>query len=210
MMIVAVLMVSCASFHSGRYQYTSTEIYTGLPQRVIPIWIDGDFGQADRIAIDDAINKWNYVLNGHILLVVVDNNFHMEIDKIKEEEKANGWLFLKISKNNKSISVPTVDGEWALGFANTIGGNHMYLVRDVLENDQVFGVTLHEIGHLLGSKHTDEGLMFPYYSQIGNQCIDYNTVVNVAKYQRLPVRDFNYCVAKEASEDYQLKRISRP
>jgi hypothetical protein len=190
--MVAVLMAACATFHLGQFQYTHKNHYSGQA-RDIPIWVDDQFGEEDKLAIDDAVRKLNYALNGYIYLHIVDAHFNMEINKIQEQEKLNGWLFLKI-KGDGPITAPTTT---CFAFDNKIGGNRLYLIRDRLPNDKVFGVTLHEIGHLLGSDHNNSGLMYKYYSKIGFQCIDFDTMKNVSSYQGLFVDNLNYCYDKE-------------
>lgn len=200
--LLAGLVSGCASLGQpilGRYTYSQKELYQGPAVRVIPIWIDKDFGEADRVAIDDAIRAWNYAMNGYIRLKVVDTNFDMEIDKIVSQVNQNGWLIMKIKSDNHLV--PTSDkGYWTIGFTERIGGNHLYLVRDRLANEDVFGVTLHEIGHLMGSGHTGERLMFPHYSRARFQCIDWDTVRTVAKYNDLPVEALNYCTDKDMGQ----------
>ena len=77
----------------------------------------------------------------------------------------------------------------------------MYLVRDRLSNDMVFGVTLHEIGHLLGSPHVGKRLMYPHFTRARNQCIDFDSMWAVASYWGLPTDRLNYCVEAAVVED---------
>ena len=193
--IAAVLILtiaSCATYHLGQFQYTHRPHYEGRA-RDIPIWVDEDLGEADKVAIDDAVARWNYALNGHIYLHIVDTHFAMELSKVEKQQQLNGWLFLKI-RSDGDIQPPTNN---TMAFCDKVGGNRLYLVRDKLSNDKIFGVTLHEIGHLLGSRHNDGGLMFQDYYPILYQCIDYDTVKNVADYQGLSADYLNYCYDKE-------------
>jgi hypothetical protein len=175
----------------GMFQYTKKES-NAVVIKTIPIWIDGGFGEADRLLIDDAINKWNYALNGYIKLVVVDNNFNMEVGKISEQIREGGWLIMKINSANPMIPKVT-NGYHAIGFTDKIGGNNLYLVRDWLSNDEIFGITLHEIGHNLGSTHVGSKLMYKNYDKARFQCIDWDTINAVANYQHLDVSKLNYC-----------------
>src|SRR5208283_1711278 len=78
----------------GGYQYNHhPDLMAVHPVRVIPIWIDKGFGEADMLAISDAIGQWNYALNGYVVLTVVDTQFDMEPMKIAEQVRKNGWLF---------------------------------------------------------------------------------------------------------------------
>jgi hypothetical protein len=165
--------------------------------REIPIWIDKNFGEADKVEIDKAVDSWNYAMNGYVKLKVVDTQFDMEIDKIVTQVNAGGWLFLKIDSKSKLVPAQSEKGFWTIGFCEQIGGHHMYLVRDRLTNDDVYGVTLHEIGHLMGSGHTGQRLMYPHYSRARFQCIDYDTMVKVSSFFDLELDNLNYCVDGE-------------
>ena len=202
-LIVAAIIAGCAGVtlnptnpKLGLYHYTHTPAYLGPPVREIPIWIDKNFGEADKLAIDDAVNAWNYAMNGYIKLKVVDTHFDMEIPKIVEQVNRGGWLFMKIDSSSKLVPISD-KGYWTIGFCEQVGGHHMYLVRDRLTNDDVYGVTLHEIGHLMGSGHTGQRLMYPHYSRARFQCIDYDTMVKVSSFFDLELGNLNYCMDGE-------------
>lgn len=204
-LMISLLASGCAGWtvmtepQLGRYEYTRQGLRAVTPIRTIPIWIDRDFGEADKLAIDDAINAWNYAMNGYVKLVVVDTQFDMEIPKIVEQVKEGGWLFMKVTSDNSLV--PSNDkGYKTIGFTEMVGGHHLYLVRDRLQNDDVFGVTLHEIGHLMGSEHVGDRLMYPHYSRARFRCIDYVTVQSVANAWDVPVERLNYCVDKDPGQ----------
>jgi len=202
-MIITALVAGCASTLQhlspaklGEYSYVRKDAYLGTPLRVIPIWIDKNFGAGDQLAIDDAINQWNYAMNGYVVLKVVDTSFDMEVDKITKQVAEGGWLFMKIDSSNKIVPdhKDKDKGYWTIGFTEKLGGSHMYLVRDRLRNEDVFGVTLHEIGHLMGSDHVGERLMYPHYGRARFQCIDQETIKAVAKWWDLNYGVLNYCI----------------
>ncbi len=209
-LVIAAIAGGCASWFAGtepmlgRYSYVRKPINEGPALRTIPIWIDKGFGEADKVAIDDAIRAWNYALNGYVKLVVVDTSFDMEVDKIVTQVKENGWLFMKIDSKSPLIPSQKTPGYWTIGFTERLGGHHLYLVRDRLGNEDVFGVTLHEIGHLMGSDHVGSRLMYPHYTRARFQCIDYDTIFAVASYNNLPLNSLNYCYDKDMSEAEKL------
>lgn len=198
-LLIALIVSGCGLFHimtqprDGQFVYTQQPQFAGPAVRTIPIWIDKDFGESDKLAIDDAIKAWNYALNGYIKLQVVDTEFDMEIPKIVEQVKANGWLFMKINSDNPMVPA-LANGYRTVGFCERVGGNHLYLVRDRLFNQDVFGVTMHEMGHLLGSGHVGEHLMYPHFSRARFQCVDHETLEKVADYNHIPLDRLNFCV----------------
>ena len=206
-LLLAAIIAGCAGLAMnpaqpklGLYHYTHVPVYEGRPVREIPIWIDLNFGEADKVEIDKAVDAWNFAMNGYVKLKVVDTKFDMEIPKIVEQVNKGGWLFLKIKSD--STLVPINDkGYWTIGFCEQVGGHHMYLVRDRLGNDDIYGVTLHEIGHLMGSGHVGNRLMYPHYSRARFQCIDYDTMVKVSSFFDLKLEHLNYCVDGEPVTD---------
>jgi hypothetical protein len=161
--------------------------------RVIPIWVDNNFSEQDKLTLSDAINQWNYVLNGQITLDIVDTHFDMEDNKIKEAGNKGGWLFLKIDHNNPFI--PSTGPDLVtLAFADQIGGHTIFFVQDVMGQNRLPGVALHEIGHLLGAEHDSSGLMFPRYSAHGFSCVDELAMKEVAEFFHLDASRMNYCV----------------
>jgi hypothetical protein len=188
------LLMTCQPAFALQYQYTTVTPSTRTPTRLIPIWIDADFGLADQVAIGDAVQAWNHTLNGYAVLQIVDSNFRMEPSKIVLQVKQGGWLFLKINQDNPIVPAPPAPGEKVLGFTNMLGGTHLYLIRERLQNEDVFGITLHEISHLLGAVHRGEKLMHPSYTRVRYQCVDRETMQQVAEYQHLDAKHLNYCV----------------
>ncbi len=200
--LIVALIAGCGAFlhpngepELGQFDYTHRPVYVGAPQRVVSIWIDKNFNVDDQERIGKAVESWNFALNGHIKLVIVDSKFDMEVEKIVEQVRSNGWLFMKI--NSDSMLIPASEkGYSVIGFTERIGGNHMWLVRDRLGYSSIYGVTLHEIGHLMGSDHVGQRLMYPHYSQARFQCIDFDTIKEVAKWNNIPIGELNYCIPK--------------
>lgn len=186
----------------GAYEYTRMESGLSSAPQVISIWVDQRFGEADRLAIQDAVSAWNYSLNGYIKLRIVDWQFDMEIPKIQRQVREGGWLFMKIESGSPIIP-PSDKGYQTDGFVDRIGGSHLYLVRDIITNRMVFGITLHEVGHLLGAGHVGSRLMHRHYTEARNRCIDRETMEAVATYRNLPADRLNYCVDKNSDQIMQ-------
>jgi hypothetical protein len=209
LLIVSVILgtIGCAHIWGnptdppmGHYYYTERPVSPDPPKRVIHIWVDKNFPDYDQKSIAEAVDNWNIALNGRIKLQIVDTQFDMEVDKIVTQVKENGWLFMKIDSSNPIIPAEKEPGFVTIGFADRIGGTHMYLIRDRLNYWDVKGITMHEIGHLLGSDHTGKRLMFPHYTQARFQCVDWDTISQVAKYQGLDVDQLNFCLDRDDTE----------
>ncbi len=176
---VAALGIGCG--HAGIRYYTRADFGSEVVGRVIRIQVDGDFGEADKMSIDEAVDQWNYVLNGYIVLKVYNWNYVRGSEKIEPGE----FLIIKIGepymKDNK------------LAYADRIGGNVIFVLRDKLNNEDISYLMLHEIGHLLGAGHLGERLMSTGYEQERYKCVDYLTMKQVADKWNLPIDKLNYC-----------------
>ena len=192
----------------GQYSYVHTRDYTGPVNREIPIWISKDFGEADQVEIARAVEQWNYVLNGFVHLTIVDTAFNMEIYKIKDSVVQGGWLIMKINSDNPIVPIPAKPGLWTLAFVDTIGGSHMYFIRDRLQNEDMFGVAMHEMGHLLGAPHVGRKLMYYKFSRFRYQCVDPATAKAVAEHQGMAPDDLNYCVDNDTMSFTQTPSTS--
>jgi hypothetical protein len=197
-------MIGCMGHVVKPYHYIHSSMTSGVPLKVYHIWIDKNFGAADRVSIDDAIRQWNFALNGYVKLEVVSYEFDMEIEVLRRVVNGDGWIFMKIGSDSSLIDDgPKENGKpkfYTLAWVNQVGGNKMWMVRDRIFNERVMGVTLHEIGHLLGAGHDSIYLMQPIFNLEDYRCVDYETARVVANYQHLQVGMMNYCVYGELKE----------
>ena len=212
---VAIIMSGCfgTAYHAGpsrhnrEIRYTRVERYEHSPIRIIPVVIDNNFSEQDKIEIDNSLGIWNYVFNGYISLRVESFKFNMEKDIIESILKQDGIIILKINRDNPLISNEKYNKELTvanninndkitLAFANDIGGNKIWVVRDRIKDIDVFPIMLHELGHIFGVNHTktnENSLMYPYYLRENYLCVDYYTMSQAAIYESLPIPRLNFC-----------------
>ena len=124
----------------------------------------------------------------------------MELRIIGDEDSIIDWAIWK--RNKKKIADAMYKG-WMrrfgiidmLGFANKIGGEDIYLIRDKIEDNCIFGVTMHEIGHLLGVEHKEDGLMHKNFDRVRGLGIDKATMDDIAERYGFDV--YNYMIKKK-------------
>ena len=165
-----------------------------VTKKTIGIWIDKRlWGRHSEIEM--AIGTWNYCLNGNIKLVVESWDFDMKTSSVVMSVKMGGWLVIGIEEGSALIPEVGKNGYRVLGFADMVGGSHLYYVMPAGEDKRkVYGTMLHEIGHLLGAGHNGERLMNPYYSPWKYGCVDKGTIEAVAKYRGLEIEGLNWCL----------------
>lgn len=180
---LCLFVSGCAtSIHIPSYHYTDKVSYAGEP-KVISVWISPDFDVFDRTHITDAIASWNGSLNGYVKLKI---SLEMPSD--------NDWVIVKVPAQDSTL--PKVDarhGQYVLGAVDEIGGHNMFLARETMSSGDVYFVTLHEIGHLLGAEHLGNHLMYPHHDREKFHCIDKQTAMQISSYQKIPAENINYC-----------------
>ena len=208
---VLLLLGLLATTNCGSIPYRPT--YTNHipsetnPKLTIPIYIDKTFSSQDKLSIDNAINQWNYVLNGQMSLRVASYDFDMEPNILLEAQYKRAFLILKVDSDNYAIPDDIYYKRCAkikgcthtLAWCDRVGGSVMKLIRDRMDPEDVQPVLLHEIAHLLSVSHTKNkrSLMFPEYSKTGYLCVDYDTAKQVAATYDLNIERMNYCTHKE-------------
>lgn len=197
MVLAVYLAIGCAG-HAGEFQYINAGGFSPVPLKVIKLYVDKNFGAADQLAIDDAIMQWNYALNGYVKLQVESTSFDMEAETLQRCMVTDRcWLIMRTDSHNPMVDSldKTKKGKsYTLAWANEIGGNRMWVIRDRVANNWMTGIALHEMGHLLGAEHDDVYLMQPMFNWEQARCVDYEALKRVAAYQHLPMDKLNYCV----------------
>ena len=174
--------------HLGNYTYTYKP-YLNREKEIIPVYLDKNFGEADKIEIGNALNQWNYVLNGNAAFKIVDKSY--DINNYFANKKQPGLFIIEITSHYPLIP-PSMQGSQTLAFAR-VGDNCLYLIRDRLDNSDISFIVLHEVGHVLGSHHTDDGLMSPFFNKEKYQCVDLSALPSIAKRHHWSLESLNYC-----------------
>jgi hypothetical protein len=110
----------------------------------------------------------------------------------------DGFMFVSVASTDRIVS--EFRSARTLAWCDSIGGNWMYIVRDRVPISELRGVTMHEIGHLLGVEHGGQGLMQPVYSREDMQCVDQWTANMVERAVKIPAGSINYCEVNHQSE----------
>ena len=185
-------------------------VYTDHPsrpskERIIALYVDRDFGDHERQRIVAAMRQWNYVLNGFVRFtakLLPDDPSSAEIAQIR---RSGGWIVAKVDSRHPV----TRQAEGRTALAVTVsgsGGGFVYVIGDRIGSRDLTGVVMHEFGHVLGAGHDGYGLMAPVYNANNGHCIDRDAAALVARAQRLPLAQMNWC---EPNAGYSPPMASR-
>jgi Matrixin len=192
--IIMGAVMGCYTEAPYRYTAVSTEGHRLI--RKIPVYVDKNFGEEDKIAIDDALEDWNYVLSGYIVFEVKSYGFDLDVEEIKEAYRENGLMIMKVDSSVGFIPVAG-GGDKTVAWADAVGvGHKIYMVRDRIgKSGELKELVMHELGHILGAGHIDgeDSLMRSVYVHQDSRCVDEWTVRKVAEYQGLEYRNLNHC-----------------
>ena len=184
-------LLNCGHIPTNKFSYVGAGSQEVNKPIVIPIWVDAKFSAADRSEIVSAAREWNKALNGRVILWIEEVGFDMRIDVVKKVVDERAWVILKI---DSASPLNKYHGERTLAWANKIGGSQIYVIRDRVYDSWMKQLLMHELGHLLGSKHNGDYLMNEYFHWNRTRCVDYDSLIMVAAKYRLDMRDLNYCV----------------
>lgn len=183
--IFLLLLVSCTPIVSKDIT-TITEYH--IKRSVI---IDNKFSSSDKIAIKNAIDDWNLMLNGQLNYSIVEPSRNMNSEKMKELVERGDIFIIKIDGKNPMIRK---GDNFTIGFTDKKPGNFLFLVRERIKDEDLSAVVKHEFSHTLGSSHLAGTTMNSFYVKRLYNCIDFETVKQVAEVQHLDLDNLNYCI----------------
>jgi hypothetical protein len=189
MKYLLLLIIFCCCSSQATYTYTDKSTNPYPAKETIWIYLDPTFDIFDQISISEAVASWDHSLNNYL-------NLRMALlSQYQDDQPAyvrtNDWIIIKVNAGDKRIP-PINPGRVIMGYAEK---NHIYLARNIMQVKDVYPISLHEIGHLLGAQHQGKLLMFPNYQPQKFNCIDKQTVKQVAKINHLPFDHLNFCEA---------------
>jgi predicted Zn-dependent protease len=194
--LVGMLVLGCGCGGSvmrpGRYVRNDPPVRTMVAH--IPVWVDADMPKSQKKAIREALEEWNFTLNGYTVLELETENFKMEQSVIDEVVNTHEGIII-VSNRSSDVLVQLIDDEAVLAWVNELGGNVMHVISDRIGRRDMKSIAMHEIGHALGLPHilVKHTMMFPSYT-FGSTCIDEVTVRALASVRsRYDVAHMNYC-----------------
>ena len=180
--IIGLIIIALVISFIGHKYNNGVAVEKGV---VINIYIDSDFNRAEKIEIKRAIAEWNKTLNGNLKLTIRETT--IDIGMLKKAYIENGIVIGKVY----SWDINYEGNGDLLGFTDSLGGNLIHIIADKVRGI-LYGVVLHELGHALGGKHTESGLMYKYYN--GYFCVDKTSAEEIAKYWNFNVESMKYCL----------------
>jgi hypothetical protein len=178
----------------------------------IPVWIDAAFTPPQVEEFKAAITEWNYVFNGQIVIYLATRSA-LGTDKkmhqypitfagwdagqaiVKQCDKTgSGWVILSILAGDPKLQAVGAP-EGTLAYVEGEGAHSIVVVIDRFGVRSLKDVTMHEMAHLFGALHVNNpSLENPYYGNNQYDCIDKETVLQVASQQHLDFTSLSYCV----------------
>ena len=205
-LLMSLMLVVFAVFGSGcavsTWHYKHGEVPSHIVNaREIPVYIDSKFTNAEIVQLNAAMQEWNGVFNGQIVLTLV-RKFHdgREAMLLAREvsNNHNGWMIAKLDSDDERLSEAVEFGDGKLAFVPRLGGQLMVVLGDRISTHSLKTIALHEMGHMLGADHVfGHNLMHPAYGPLQTDCIDKVTVNQVAFFNDLEVSSLNYCMTPD-------------
>lgn len=201
---LAVITIESSLHQSESNQLrTQQRHYTNHPTAVgklesVLVRIDGQFTDHQRADILQAVNDWNYVLNGFVRLEVAQGppEIGATATTNAKEEVAKTWTIVS-TRGDTAYDARAYALQETLAVTQPIPGSGGLVIvfADRLGTRDLSGIMRHELGHMLGLAHAPSGgyLMSRHYSTQDQQCIDRSAAESIATSHKLALIDLNWC-----------------
>jgi hypothetical protein len=203
-LLMSLMLVVFAVFGSGcsvsTWHYKHGEVPSHIVNaREIPVYVDSKFTNVEIVQLNAALQEWNGVFNGQIVLRLVrkfnDGRDAMMLAR-EVSNTHNGWMIAKLDSDDERLEEIVSPG--MLAFVPQLGGQLMVVLGDRVSTHNLKTIAMHEMGHMLGAEHVfGRNLMHPAYGPLQTDCIDKVTVNQVAFFNDLEVSSLNYCVTPD-------------
>ena len=148
------------------------------------IELDERFTQEEINQISIGMEDWNWSIYNKKLVLLY--GFDMSDMRIQHHMEIGSWLILKVDNNWENKPMDR-DGIFVPAWSNAIGGDKIFIIGDRVPIKDMRGVIVHELGHLLGARHVEGGIMNGIYvGYVG--CVDKKAAEQVGDIDKM-----NYC-----------------
>lgn len=210
--LLMVIILGCGGTTSY-WTYTRVDPPTHVTHPTyIPVWVDSTFTPYQIQDIKAALNEWNYVLNGRMVLTLqtkkalgIDKQMHdyplvfadwddgIRLTRVTETTGL-GWVVFNLPTTDKKHWNPTI-ADSTLAYVTGPDTHQIFVISDRLGTRSLKDIMLHEDAHILGAMHVNApSLEYPTYDNHEYSCIDKITAAQVAHHQGFDLGQLNYCI----------------
>jgi hypothetical protein len=165
---------------------------SAVAQNRIGVGIDAAFSPQEYDDIRHAIENWNISLANRIYFDIAPGRIPSRTMQGEQGVRQPGMQMLRIRSDHPMLAGPIYKSTLAMALG-PISRGFVYVIYDRIPKRGLTGITMHEVGHSLGSGHLEKGLMEPRYSARAQRCIDARTMQAVAAAQRVSFDKLDWC-----------------
>ena len=158
----------------------------------VPVAIDGAFKGQHYDDIRHAVEQWNIALAHRVVFDIQPGRYVARRTEGTDNIRLPGVIFLRIDSEYPMVQGPQFRQTLAVAVGSVRSGM-VYVLIDRVDKRHLSGVTMHEVGHILGVSHLQKGLMEPRYNPRAHRCIDAMTMAAVAQAQGVVFDKLDWC-----------------